>query len=90
MSSLLKGIGDSGQGLANGLLFVIFTADVRSKLLFGCLRKRNNEINIIEPSTRAGGNDETEHLLKNKRFNNNSLMNSPYSSIYESDVDIRG
>ena len=32
MVVLFQGIGDSGQGAANGLLFVVFTERVRKKL----------------------------------------------------------
>ena len=49
--SLLQGIGDSGQGFANAILFVLFTPKVRRYflrlLLCHCLwKKSRNQINI--------------------------------------------
>ena len=65
--SSLQGIGDSGQGFANGLLFVIFAGEVRKKL-FSCRKRQEGQIN--NERTRLIEDDPT------------SIMTPTASSVY--------
>ena len=58
----MQGIGDSGQGFANGLLFVVFAGEVRKKL-FSCRKRQGGQ-----------RNDETIRLIDDDSSLTSSIM----------------
>ena len=75
----VQGIGDSGQGLANAILFALFSQSVRNKL-WRCLICRRQVIDIVSETTSI---NQTPDTATNKDFDSVSedLSHLLYESI---------
>ncbi|XP_011405005.1 PREDICTED: probable G-protein coupled receptor 157 [Amphimedon queenslandica] len=77
---IMSGIGDSGQGLANGLIFVFLTSSVRDKFLPRCLKKCKHTIHInAEERSLVLSSDKLDEEAR--RVSPNSIV-TPTSSLY--------
>lgn len=61
-SHSLQGIGDSGQGAANAILFVLFTKKVRDQFLC-CCRRNKKDGNIQERTGLLGEPQKTRNRV---------------------------
>ena len=78
----LQGIGDSGQGLANAILFVLFSRKVRNKL-WRCLLCRRQVIDIVSETTSVNQTADTSTKRTNMDFDavSEDLSHLLYESI---------
>jgi G protein-coupled receptor 157 len=84
---ILSGIGDSSQGLANGIIFVIFTRKARQvifyKFLLRCCTNKT-EASIFEESFKepCSANEDSELLIKSKEDSAHLKYTAGNSSLY--------
>ena len=93
---ILQGIGDSGQGFVNAILFVALAKKVRVTLLsFVCCRKRvyNDEtsqliFDISQEQENLNPRENTPHIFTSSQASNNSDFEhtATYTDSYRSSV----
>ena len=96
----MQGIGDSGQGLANAILFILFSRKVRSSF-WRCLHCRRQEVYIPDPAAPGefvkrqniaslNKSDDTAHLLCRSLEDNSLLIeNAKYGIAGDTSTDPR-
>ena len=64
--SVLQGIGDSGQGFANAVLFILFTRSVRTSFMscIVCCRKQKDNSDDNPRRSQPGTQDHNTPLLQ--------------------------
>ena len=77
----MQGIGDSGQGLANAILFALFSRSVRNKL-WKCLICRRQVVDIVSETTPI--NQTADMPTKNMNADFDSVSEDLSHLLYES------
>lgn len=79
----MQGIGDSGQGVTNSLLFLFFTKKCWHAVKRFCcafVLKRGHKLNIQIPGNEQGRDDASKSLLDSTSIENISPHNFTYQS----------
>lgn len=85
----MQGIGDSGQGITNSLIFLFFTKKFRDAMKRFCctfVLKRGHNLNIQNPGDEQD-KEETKSLLDSTSIENISPHNFTYQS-YENTTPV--
>ena len=90
VNSVMQGIGDSGQGITNSLIFLFFTKKFRDAVKGFCCRivlKRGQILNIQNPADQQAQDSASKSLLDSTSIENISPHNFTYQS-YENTTPV--
>lgn len=82
---ILQGIGDSGQGITNSLIFLFFTKKFRDSVKSFCCKfvRRGHNLNIQNFGGEQEKDETTKSLLDSTSIENISPHDFTYQSYYE-------